>query len=135
MQALRALGFLHRKGFVHRDISPDNLMLTRDVDGEPLVKLIDLGIVKILQGEGSRAPPRCSISASPATPRPSSCRQDIDARSDLYSFGVAALRAGHRRHPIHGHDLPSLITGHLYREPVAFEVSDPAARCRRRCAR
>ena len=51
-QGLRALAYLHRKGFVHRDIAPDNLMLTRDVDGEPLVKLIDLGIVKILRGGG-----------------------------------------------------------------------------------
>jgi len=65
-QGLRALGYLHRKGFVHRDIAPDNLMLTRDVDGEPLVKLIDLGIVKILKGEAR------STSASRSTRAPSS---------------------------------------------------------------
>ncbi len=45
-QALRALGYLHRRGFVHRDVSPDNLMLTTDVEGQPLVKIIDLGIAK-----------------------------------------------------------------------------------------
>ena len=45
-QSLRSLGFLHRQGFSHRDVSPDNLMLTVDVEGEPLVKLIDLGIAK-----------------------------------------------------------------------------------------
>ena len=54
IQALRGLAFLHRKGYVHRDISPDNLMLTRDADGHSLVKLIDLGIVKILR-EDSQA--------------------------------------------------------------------------------
>ncbi len=45
-QGLRALGYLHRHGFVHRDISPDNLMLSIDVEGRPLVKIIDLGIAK-----------------------------------------------------------------------------------------
>jgi serine/threonine protein kinase len=49
-QALRAMGYLHRHGLVHRDVAPDNLMLTRGVDGEPLVKLIDLGIAKVLAG-------------------------------------------------------------------------------------
>src|SRR6185295_9228410 len=48
-QALAALGYLHSRRFVHRDISPDNLMLT-DLGGpEPRVKLIDLGIAKSLE--------------------------------------------------------------------------------------
>ena len=51
-QSLKALGYLHRHKIVHRDVSPDNLMLTRDVDGHPLVKLIDLGIAKALGGAG-----------------------------------------------------------------------------------
>ncbi len=48
-QALLALGYLHRKGVVHRDVAPDNLMLIRPTrTGRPLVKLIDLGIAKEL---------------------------------------------------------------------------------------
>ena len=49
-QSLLALGFLHRKGIVHRDVAPDNIMLTRDEQGLPLVKLIDLGIAKVAEG-------------------------------------------------------------------------------------
>ncbi|MEM8932018.1 MAG: serine/threonine-protein kinase, partial [Acidobacteriota bacterium] len=45
-QALAALGYLHGKGYLHRDVAPDNLMLTRAYDGKPAVKLIDLGLIK-----------------------------------------------------------------------------------------
>src|SRR5262249_10943522 len=51
-QSLQALGYLHRKNVVHRDIAPDNLMLTRDEEGRPFVKLIDLGIAKTLDAPG-----------------------------------------------------------------------------------
>lgn len=125
-QALRALGFLHRKGFVHRDIAPDNLMLTRDVDGEPLVKLIDLGIVKILLGGEGKG---TATSLYLGKPRYSSPEQltspEIDARADLYSFGVMLYELVTGCYPIRGHDLPSLIAAHLHMEPVPFDVSDP----------
>ena len=48
-QSLAALGHLHAHGMVHRDVSPDNLMLSRDIDGAPRVKLIDLGIAKSMK--------------------------------------------------------------------------------------
>ncbi|HEV7519166.1 MAG TPA: protein kinase, partial [Thermoanaerobaculia bacterium] len=53
-QALRAIGYLHRSGMVHRDVAPDRLCLTRDLDGQPLVKWVDLGVARILAaGEGA----------------------------------------------------------------------------------
>ncbi len=124
-QGLRALGYLHRKGFVHRDIAPDNLMLTRDVDGEPLVKLIDLGIVKILKGEGKGTATSLYLGKPKYSSPEQLVSQNIDARSDLYSFGVLLYELVTGVYPIPGHDLPSLITGHLHRDPVDFAVSDP----------
>ncbi len=50
-QTLKVLGFLHRQGYVHRDISPENIMLSQDVDDRPQVKLIDLGIAKNLASD------------------------------------------------------------------------------------
>lgn len=46
IQALAGLNAVHKAGVVHRDISPENLMVTRDEDGDELVKIIDLGIAK-----------------------------------------------------------------------------------------
>src|ERR1700694_4833538 len=51
-QALLALGYLHRRSVVHRDIAPDHLLVTEDEESRPLVKLIDLGIAKALDRTG-----------------------------------------------------------------------------------
>jgi tRNA A-37 threonylcarbamoyl transferase component Bud32 len=133
-QALTALGSLHEKGFVHRDISPDNIMLAEGPDGAPLVKLLDLGIAKSLTAEAGggeltrtgaflgklrySAPEQ--FGAAGHTP--------LDARSDLYSFGVVLyeLLTGH--YPIDGDDPSAIIGGHLFRPPLGFAVTDPAGR-------
>ncbi|HEX4962328.1 MAG TPA: protein kinase [Thermoanaerobaculia bacterium] len=132
-QSLRALGYLHARGFVHRDISPDNLMLTEDTEGQPLIKLIDLGIAKTLDASGEShltqtgtflgklryAPPE-QFGADGATA--------VDARADLYSFGVVLYELLTARFPINGRDPSSLIAGHLFRPPLDFAESDSAGR-------
>ena len=135
-QSLRGIGFLHGKGFVHRDISPDNLMLTEGEEGEPLVKLLDLGIAKSLTGFGGvggldltrsgaflgklrYAPPE-QFAAEGAT--------GVDARGDLYSFAVVLYELLTGRYPIQGKDSMSLIAGHLHFPPLDFAESDPAGR-------
>lgn len=130
-QGLAALGFLHRRKMVHRDISPDNLMLARDADGRPLVKLIDLGIVKVLEadhgltstgvflGKLRYAAPEQLLAAEGRT---------IDQRADLYSFGIVLYELLTGKFPIAGATSSSLIAGHLYQPPTSFDATDPEGR-------
>jgi serine/threonine-protein kinase len=127
-QSLKALGALHRSRIVHRDVAPDNLMLTRDADGLPLVKLIDLGIAKALE-EGAGATESGFFLGKPryASPEQFSAGP-ADERSDLYSFGVVLYELLTGQCPVSGHDPLSLMAGHLERPPLSFEVSDPEGR-------
>src|SRR5205085_8577147 len=43
-QVAEALGVAHRLGIVHRDIKPDNIILTRDAEGNEIAKVLDFGI-------------------------------------------------------------------------------------------
>jgi serine/threonine protein kinase len=130
-QALAAVGFLHRRGMVHRDISPDNLMLSRDEDAQPVVKLIDLGIVKVLDAEASMTSTGMFLGkvryASPEQFRSTEGGR-IDQRSDLYSVGVVLYELLTGTFPITGDTSSAIMAGHLYRPPVGFEVSDPQGR-------
>ena len=129
-QTLAALGYLHAKGYLHRDVSPDNLMLTRSLDGEPRVKLIDLGLAKrnaetlqltatnMFVGKVRYASPE--LFRRPATePTP---------RSDLYSFGVVLYEMLTGVCPVRGSSFEELMAAHLLDEPTPFERTDPEGR-------
>ena len=127
-QSLRALGYLHSKGFVHRDISPDNLMLTEDADGNPQIKLIDLGIAKILGAADARLTQTGTFLGKVRYASPEQFGSEgaatAGATSDLYSFGVVLYELLTGIYPITGRDPNSIIAGHMFRPPIAFEETD-----------
>lgn len=83
-QVVAALGYAHKKGFVHRDVKPDNI-LTRE-DGTAV--LTDFGIAKA----ADRATRMTATGMSIGTPHYMSPEQvrgeSVDSRADIYSLGV-----------------------------------------------
>jgi eukaryotic-like serine/threonine-protein kinase len=93
IEALHGLDAIHRAGIVHRDISPENIMIHRDELGEQHVKLIDLGIAK--QGDSTEANKTKTGMfvgkwkyCSPEHLGMLDAGERIDGRADLYSFGI-----------------------------------------------
>jgi serine/threonine protein kinase len=87
IQALRGLEAIHRAGIVHRDISPENIMLT---SGDDRVKIIDLGVAKA-EGDGSTQAGMFIGKLRYASPEHLGLLADderIDGRADLYSLAV-----------------------------------------------
>lgn len=127
-QALDSLEFLHQQGYVHRDISPDNLMVTRTHDGQPKVKLIDLGIAKRLGGDTMKTQTGAFLGKARYAAPEQFGADGIDARADIYAFGVVLYELLTGRRPIEGDELSQLVASHLFREPLGFDVSDPEGR-------
>ncbi len=129
-QALTALGFLHRKGIVHRDISPDNLMVAWDDLGRPTVKLIDLGIAKVVTSTtGLTASGTFLGKVLYASPEQfGALGSEADHRSDIYSLGVVIYELFTGTRPFPGTSPEELIAGHLVKPPLDFGISDPDGR-------
>ena len=96
-QLLSGLQFSHDKGIVHRDVKPDNVMLTED----QTVKIADFGIARI---EGSGATVVGTMLGTPSYMSPEQWRGDaqIDARSDIYAAGVLLYHLLTGKRPFEG---------------------------------
>jgi DNA-binding NtrC family response regulator len=90
-QACRSLGEAHAAGLLHRDIKPQNLFLCRlglDVD---VVKLLDFGLVKSLNEDGTQLTAAGTLTGTPAYMPPERVLGvTADERSDIYSLGCVA---------------------------------------------
>lgn len=130
-QSLHALAFVHRLGIIHRDIAPDNLMLTADSDGNATIKLIDLGLAKFTEVESALTREGLFLGKLRyASPEQFQTLQgsELGPWSDVYSFGLVLYELLTGIYPIRGRSLAELMAGHVSQPPMPFAESDPEGR-------
>lgn len=127
-QCLSAFDYLHRKGVVHRDVSPDNIMMTREEDGSVHAKLIDLGIAKIAQSKEELTGADEFIGKLRYSSPEQLTTGQIDARSDLFSFGIVLYEILTGVQPYGGETIHEIVANRLNQPPRPFAESDPKGR-------
>lgn len=112
-QVAAALFYAHKKGFIHRDVKPDNIMFRRD--GTPVI--LDFGIARVL--ESTTQLTRSGMSMG--TPRYMSPEQlnakRVDGCSDIYSLGVVLFEMLSGTPPFKGSQTMAVIMKHVT-EPI-----------------
>jgi hypothetical protein len=136
VQALNGLEHLHSMGLIHRDISPENIMLSQDHHGKLLVKVIDFGIAKQL-GEGEASGQGLTQTgmflgklkyASPEQAGFLKEGERLDPRSDLYSFGIVMYEMLAGRAPFQATNPHGYILKHVTEKPAPIIETNPNAK-------
>lgn len=102
---LHALAAAHDKGFVHRGLTSENVVVIRREDGSRVVKLVDFGRTKFLLDAEAAASPRAPDSRYPteyAAPEQADPASEADFRCDLFSAGVIYYEMLAGRRPFAG---------------------------------
>ncbi len=98
IQVCEGLGYAHKKGIVHRDIKPHNIVvLTEPEASGALVKIVDFGIAKLAETKDPQNQQLTKMGEVFGTPYymspEQSMGQRVDGRSDIYSLGCTLFEA------------------------------------------
>lgn len=127
VQLLEALGAAHKAGFVHRDIKPDNVFITRDSAGRRKVKLLDFGVAGLRESaENNQLTQTGTILGTPTFMSPEQAKGErVDQRSDLWAVGAILYEALAGRAPYEAETYNAVIVSIVTREHVPLERVRP----------
>ncbi|MGQ9753649.1 MAG: serine/threonine-protein kinase [Thermaceae bacterium] len=121
-QVMEALAHLHRAGILHRDLTPKNILLTKE--GQP--KVMDFGLAYLLQ-ESQRLTRTGFTLGTPLYMAPEQAKGlPLTPKADLYSLGAVLYRTLTGRPPFEGENDQAILFQHVYEPPKPPEALNPA---------
>ena len=112
----RGLGHAHARGIVHRDVKPANVLVVRDGHRER-AKVTDFGIARLVDKQRMTAD-RTTLGTLYYMAPEQAGDSAVDARADLYSFGVTAYEVLTGSVPFRYESAPRLLRAHLEETPA-----------------
>lgn len=123
LQIVRGLRAVHEHGIVHRDMKPSNCIVTRNDRGQEHIKILDFGIAKLsLSAAEQELTQTGAIFGTAKYMSPEQARGlTVDARTDIYAFGVILYELLAGRVPFDGDNFPQVATQHVKDAPPSLE--------------
>jgi serine/threonine-protein kinase len=116
--AAQGLGYAHENGVFHRDVKPDNIMVSKT----GVVKVMDFGIARVVDSELTKTG---SVMGTPSYMSPEQVNgEKIDARSDIFSLGVILYELLTGKKPFSGETMQSLMFAIIKSTPERPSVVD-----------
>ena len=128
------VGAAHRRGIIHRDIKPDNIIVTPADEDDPSerVKVVDFGIAKLrdMAADGSTLTEAGMMVGTLSYMSPEQCQgEPLDARADVYSLGAMLHEMLSGAPPFAAPSMTGLIIKHVTQPPppLPADVQVPEA--------
>lgn len=130
VQVCSALAQAHDLGIVHRDLKPDNIMLTREKNGNIRSRVLDFGIAKVLSEKAmANQAVMTQTGTFFGTPKYASPEQvlekTLDGRSDIYTIGIILYELLSGQVPFDAPSLVEILMKLLNEEPIPLRKFKP----------
>ncbi|CAN5601992.1 hypothetical protein BH11CYA1_BH11CYA1_28800 [soil metagenome] len=124
-QIASGLHHAHEHNVVHRDLKPDNIMLSRDHSGSTVVHIVDFGVAKVISENTPSKDGLTKVGTLLGTPlymSPEQANGDkVDTRADIYSLGCLVYFALSGTPPFIGNSLLDTLYQHVHKPPPPLD--------------
>jgi serine/threonine protein kinase/formylglycine-generating enzyme required for sulfatase activity len=127
-QIAEALAAAHALPMIHRDLKPDNIMITRKGSDSDFVKVLDFGIAKALTEEGSDNLTKTGfVLGTPVYMSPEQLLgEPLDGRSDIYSLAIIVFEMLSGRLPFEGDNPQAVMMKRVMGQPIRLRALAPS---------